>query len=88
MGTAHEWLEVLMAGIFWLGTMLIFYVLKGSVSEIRSSISVRHVLIWSSAALWFGIVDTFRWNAFHLPLIFLTGATLAIAAFAGRRRTE
>ncbi len=77
-----------MAGLFWLGTVFLFYILKGSVSKIRSFLSLRQILIWSSAALWFGIVDTFRWNAFRIPLILLTGATFAIAAFAGRRRVD
>jgi hypothetical protein len=68
MGTTPEWLEVLTTGLFWLcAKTLLLVIFKRSIPHIRSYLSIRNTLVWFSAALWFGIVDTFQSSILPIP---------------------
>ena len=86
MDTVPEWREALVAGLFWLcATTFLLVIFKPSITHVRSYLSIRNTLVWFSAALWFGIVDTFRWRAFRFPVVLFTVVTFAVAVFGVRR---
>jgi hypothetical protein len=77
MGTANDWIVVACAAIFWGGFMLLWESLNRSDEHIKPAVSLVDVLLWAVAGLGFGIGTTFRWRAFHWPLILPMTATLA-----------
>jgi hypothetical protein len=55
--------------------MLVFTAYTRRNAHIGPVLSVVDALGWSFMGLWWGIVTTFHWRAFHWPLILLTCAT-------------
>jgi hypothetical protein len=69
MGTENDWMWVAFLGMFWAGGMLLWEVLSRSDKHIKPVLSFLDVLSWAFAGMGFGLGITFRWKAFHWPLI-------------------
>jgi hypothetical protein len=80
MGTAREWMSVAFYGSFWGGWMFLWE----RDTRIKSGLTFLYILGLSLASLGFGLIVTFRWRAFRLPLILVTGAFFVGAAVLGR----
>ena len=87
MGTAREWVSVVVAAIFWGGWMLIWSTRKRRKAHIEPVLSVVDVVGWALAGVSFGLATTFGWRAFHWPLVLLSGATFfgGVGVFAGAK---
>jgi hypothetical protein len=92
VGTVREWIEVFLGGGAW-GTFMLFF--SGSrwdteIDEIKLKRRVEEILFWALMGLWFGIVATFHWRAFRVPLVFVTVAAFIsaclVARFGNKRR--
>lgn len=78
MGTMHQWLEVLVMGTFWGGSMAWMNASRISALNNRKG-RILFALKWMFAGLLFGILVTFHFSqALHPPVVFLT-----VLAFAG-----
>ncbi len=82
MGTERDWMSVAFFAIFWGGGMLVWEALRKSDAHIKPALVFMDVLSWTLAGLCYGIGVTFRWQAFHWPLILLTVATFVGGVFA------
>jgi hypothetical protein len=69
MGTANDWMSAAFWGMFSAGGMLLWEVLTRSDKHIKPVLSFWDVLGWAFAGMGFGLGTTFRWKAFHWPLI-------------------
>ena len=73
MGTAGDWMSAAFWGMFWAGGMM----------------SLADVLSLIFGGLGFGLGTTFRWRAFHWPLVLFMVATFAgCAVFARMSRRK
>jgi peptidoglycan/LPS O-acetylase OafA/YrhL len=77
MGTMREWVWVSFGAIFWGGFMLLWTAHKRRKAQIKPVVLFKDVLGWALMGLWFGLVTTFNWQAFHWPLILATVLTFA-----------
>src|SRR5205809_8036691 len=82
MGTARDWMEVLLSGALW--GMLFLYVSDRKSSNIKPTLSLLSTSFYAFAGLLFGLWSTFRWKAFRWPLILVTVSALVGFAVAGR----
>jgi hypothetical protein len=79
MGTTSEWIQVLLAGGFWGGFMMLWSARQRASKNLKPTWLIEEAFSWALMGLWFGVVTTFHWRrAFHVPLVFVT-----VAAFAG-----
>lgn len=84
MGTLRDWFEVIFLGFLWAGLTLWLSTFRQAAGTTRRILGFRRVLSFSLVGLWFGLMLTFRWNALHPPLIFLTVASFLGGILAAR----
>ena len=73
MGTAREWLSALVwGGLF--GASMAWWTARHQDATLprRGRERVLSLALWAPMGLWFGIVTTFEWRAWHRPLLFVT----------------
>jgi hypothetical protein len=68
-------------GMFWAVGMLLWETLSRSDKRIKPILSLENVLAWAFFGLFFGLGTTFRWKAFHWPLILFIIATFVGGGF-------
>ena len=83
MGKASEWVEVLLLGGGWGGWMIWWSAHRRASKNLNPPWRVEDIFYWALMGLWFGIVATFHWRAFHMPLVFLTVVAFASACLVG-----
>jgi hypothetical protein len=83
MGTAKDWIEVLLSGGFLGGAMLLLHVFDRKTSKLKPALSVWGVLFYVSAGLLYGLLVRFGWQAFRWPLVLVTVLALAGGALVG-----
>jgi peptidoglycan/LPS O-acetylase OafA/YrhL len=88
MGTASDWMSAVFWGIFWAGGMLLFEVQSRRTRHIKPLLSLVDVLAGVFLGLCFGLGITFRWKAFHWPLILFIVVTFVVGAVFARLRTH
>lgn len=71
MGTTSEWLSVLVWGGLW-GAMMAGWTALRQDKTLPRRVRVLNLALWAPLAVWFGIVTTFGWRAWHRPLLFMT----------------
>jgi hypothetical protein len=77
MGTFQDWMMVAFMGVFWGGGMALMTGPRKAPDGSKTGWSWADGVSWALAGLVFGIFITFRWQAFHSPLVFLWVAALA-----------
>ena len=78
-----DWLLVIFFAVFWVGFVLFVRGIRRP-EVARPSSKVGQVLSLSLVGIWFGIVMTFRWNAFRAPIVYLTVASLLAGFLVAR----
>jgi hypothetical protein len=71
MGTAKEWLSALVWGGLW-GAIMAWWTGRHQVATLPRRERVLSLALWAPMGLWFGIVTTFGWRAWHRPILFAT----------------
>jgi hypothetical protein len=92
MGTAGEWLQVLLLGGLWGGAMAWWSARDRPLRFSSPRGRVLHLVLWAMAGLLFGILVVFQWRqALHPPLVFATAAAvvgmLVVAWLVRKQRT-
>ena len=83
MGTAKDWMGVLLSGGFWGGAMLLFHVFDRKSSKMKPALSPPGVLLYAFAGLFYGLLVSFHWQAFHWPLVLVTVSALVGMVLVG-----
>jgi hypothetical protein len=83
MGTAREWLSALVWGGLW-GAFMVWSTARDEDTTLRRRERVLSLAIWTPMGLWFGIVTTFGWRAWHRPILFATLGSLFGAGLLSR----
>jgi FtsH-binding integral membrane protein len=84
MGTGREWLMVAFYCVFWGGWMLAWETPKRIAANLKPALLPASVLIWILSGLTFGLLMTFKLQASHSPLVFITVASFACAILVTR----
>ena len=71
MGTGREWLSALVWGGLW-GAFMAWWMARHQATTLRRRERVLSLALCAPMGLWFGIVSTFGWQAWHRPLLFVT----------------
>ena len=71
MGTASEWLSALVWGGLW-GAFMAWWMARHQDASLPRRERVLSLAAWAPMGMWFGIVTTFGWRAWHRPLLFVT----------------
>lgn len=83
MGTPHDWSSAVFWGMFWAGGMLLWETLSNSDRHIKPMLSVANIISLSFGGIAVGVGTTFRWEAFHWPVVLvIVGALLSCVFFA------
>jgi len=62
--------------------LLAVFILRAKPPAIKTRATPFYVLIWTFAGLFFGILNTFGWNAFRWPLVLLlVGSVIGFVVF-------
>lgn len=77
MRTAGNWIEVVVSGGMF-GAIMALLNAKRWLVGTKAGPKVLFVVNFTLVGLWFGVMTTFRLQAFHPPLVFLN-----VSAFAG-----
>ncbi len=85
MGTVGEWVHVAFVSIFWTGAMLLLESSRRQ-GEFKFPTLALETLAFSLGGLLFGLVTTFGWRAFRIPMILLTAGLFIAAWVCGRFR--
>ena len=83
MGTVREWVHVALVSVFWAGAMLLLECTRRE-SKFKPGRSGPGILAFALGGLLFGVLITFGWRAFRVPLIFLTTGLLITTWICGR----
>jgi len=84
MGTANDWMSAAFWGMFWACGMLLLEVLSRSDKHIKPVLSLLDVLSLALLGMGVGLGTTFRWKAFHWPIIVFIGFSFAGGWIFGR----
>lgn len=80
MGTAGQWIEVVVVAVFGGGAMLVWEAWGVSSSGNKErAFTFKNVLICALTGLQVGLWEAFHWRAFRWPLVLFSA--LAIAGF-------
>lgn len=72
MGTAGEWLRVLISGALW-GAFMSWWEIRIEIASLPRRERVLRRALWALMGLWFGVVTTFGWRrSFQYPLVCVT----------------
>ena len=89
MGTAGDWMSAAFWGMLWAGGMMLWEALSRSDKHVKPVLSLADVLSGIFAGLGFGLGTTFRWRAFHWPLVlFIVASFAGCAVFARMARRK
>jgi len=83
MRTAANWIVVAVAAIVFGGLRLMRTIRRRKADNIR--VSIDDVLYYGFVGLELGLLITFRWQAFHSPLVFLVGLVFVGIVVTGGR---
>jgi len=84
MGTSSDWISVAIAALGFPACMLLaVWILKGN-PQIRPMLTPLYLLSWAFAGLFFGIWETFGWNAFRWPMVSLLLGSAAGIVVSGK----
>jgi|HubBroStandDraft_6_1064221.scaffolds.fasta_scaffold304120_2 hypothetical protein len=81
MGSAKEWMSVLFLALLWGVVAPLSKIPKRRKAHITPVLDLADVLGWALMGLLIGLVTTFKWRAFHWPLILATVITFAGSGF-------
>jgi hypothetical protein len=84
MGTMREWLMVAFYCVFWGGWMLAWETRKRRAANLKPALLPASILIWIFSGLTFGLLMTFKLQASHSPLVFITVGSFVCAAIVTR----
>ena len=71
MGTASQWLSVLLWGGLW-GAFMVWLVASPQDASLPRRERILSLAVCAPIGVNFGIVTTFGWQAWHRPLVFVT----------------
>src|SRR5271156_2309335 len=77
MGTIHDWIEVVIWGAVLGGANALLYGPRRTPDGSKTGWSWADGMYWAAAGFVYGILITFRWQAFHPPLVILMLVVLA-----------
>jgi hypothetical protein len=69
MGTTSEWISALVWGGLW-GAFMAWWTERAGRSLPRRE-RILSLALWAPAGVWWGVVTTFSWRAWHRPLLFV-----------------
>ena len=75
METTSEWLSALVWGGLW-GALMAWWTARRQDASLPRRERILSLALWAPMGVWFGIVTTFGWRAWHRPLLFLSGGLL------------
>ena len=81
MGTAHEWLLVLVAGSFFGGFMGLLQYPRPKFVQPPRIYWTLYLLEYTLFGFWFGVMQAFNGRAFHPPLVYLNVGILVCMLF-------
>jgi hypothetical protein len=81
MGTIQDWAEVALLAAIWGGSIFFWTTRKRTDGAVEWPRSFAHIICTIFAAILFGVLVRFGWNAFHPPLVFVTASLLVVALF-------
>jgi hypothetical protein len=84
MGNWKQWLAVVLTSLFWAGWMSVLEIRRRKAAKIEPMKFGAIIPRWILPGLTFGFLCTFRWQAFHVPLVFLT-VSIFVLDFATAR---
>jgi hypothetical protein len=82
MGKVWEWFTVAILGLGWGAFMLFWTVRKRKQAQIKPVLLPSDIFLWALMGIFFGLVSTFHWRAFHWPLLLPTLSSFAIGVLA------
>ena len=87
MGTINDWIDGrLHGGVLWESPWRLMTGPRKAPDGTKTGWSWADVVSWTLAGLVFGIGMTFRWQAFHIPLLLVMVAALVGSILAARLR--
>ncbi len=83
MGTSSDWAKVAILSIWFPAFMILaVFILRAKPPAIKPMLTPFYVSSWAFTGLFFGILNTFGWNAFRWPLVsLLVGSVMGIVVF-------
>ncbi len=77
MGNWRDWLTVALLSFLWAGWMSMAESRRRKAAGLKPVQFSKSILEWLLPALPFGYLLTFKWRAFHIPLVYVTVAIFA-----------